>query len=217
MNVDKNPKYPTLQYEYGIDFIDFNDLFYATYFTKYTDWNKDGDGEIWYMDRHYINCDMTKGEYALRDFQLERNGSQIRFKYTCVKSMRLSKMDNACTSLRTKFYYVTNDARQALPMLKHHKFECKDNSVLNSLALQRQQNGNEIAMFYKCCPADFSKSYINRTDRTDMGDRKYFALQNLSFNLAPEEVLKGVWLEADETTNQIDWGYSAAVLRTSFR
>jgi hypothetical protein len=216
MNVDKNPNYPSLQFEYSLDFIDFNDFFYASYITKYTPWNKDGDGEIWYMDRHYINCDMMRGEYALRDFQLERNGSQIRFKYTCVRSMRLSKMDNQCTNSITNWYYVTNDAREALPMLKHHKFECKDNNVLNSIALQRQPGGNNIAIFYKCCPADFSKSYINRTDRADMGNRRYFALQNLSFNLAPEEVLKGVWLEVNETTNQIDWGYSAAILRTSF-
>jgi len=48
-----------------------------------TDWNDRGQGNFVYLDRHLLDCSQFGGNRFINGFKLERNGDQIRFRYSC--------------------------------------------------------------------------------------------------------------------------------------
>ena len=48
----------------------------------YTAWNDRGESHWKYLDRHRLDCSQY-GNYFINGFQFQRNGDQIRYKYSC--------------------------------------------------------------------------------------------------------------------------------------
>ena len=116
-----------------------------------------GDGYYMYIDRHNIECPPT---YALNKIQLtgqvDHDPKQIQYKYKCVNANI-----NNLTNHNTEFKEEGN----SMVYFHDHNIACPDNSVLNSVKLNRGQdengNWNKIRFDYKCGTISKNYDYLN--------------------------------------------------------
>lgn len=145
---------PTFNYHYECidnpnksnDFID-----------KETPLNDYGNGQHVYFDRHNIECLPT---HALNKIQLtgqiDHDPKQIQYKYKCVNA-NINHLNDHNTGF--------NDEGNSIVYFDRHNISCPDNTVLNSVKLNRGQdengNWNKIRFDYKCGIISQSYDYIN--------------------------------------------------------
>lgn len=110
--------------------------------TKPNDW---GNGSIFYLDRHDVNCGENR---VLHGFHLIRpRPNQLAYEFSCLKVN--NKHDNSIASKeKTKYDETANNDRSSTNYLDRHNIVCKPNHAIQEFKLIR--DGRKIAYSYKC-------------------------------------------------------------------
>lgn len=89
---------------------------------RYTRWNDSGKGDIYYLDRHY----MDSGNNIMIKFRLERSGNSIRYRYECSLETGYS-----ITHHNTNWNDVSSKTRESVIFLDRHTVKCSDSQALS--------------------------------------------------------------------------------------
>jgi len=106
---------------------------------RYTNWNNSGNGNIFYLDRHHVDCQ----HHLLIDFQLERSGNNIRYRYNCSH-----ERSHNLHLYYTSWNNVARNQRKSVHYLDRHDVKCPADRGLSGFVLQR--HGNQIRYAYSC-------------------------------------------------------------------
>jgi len=123
---------------------------------KYTRYGSDGNGEVFFLDRHDMKCGENE---AISYFRLERRGGEYRYKYECCPTF-----DSCANRL------VRNDFTPAYNAyyLDRQHIQC-NGDFITSLSMNR--DGNNLRYSYDCCASNKKKiCYTSNTDYTYSGE-----------------------------------------------
>lgn len=116
---------------------------------KQTNWNDYGEGNIWYLDRHDINCD--KG--VVQGFHLQTQPNLIRYNYKCRDIPNVDNSIRVTKETQKGPILYTGLAKVARPywstqFLDRHYVKCDEGFALEKFKLMR--NGEEIYYQFNC-------------------------------------------------------------------
>jgi hypothetical protein len=157
-------------------------------YNRYTTSNDDGDGDVFYLDRHSLMC--NDGE-ALSQFHLYRpNGNRIAYEYTCIKNSAINAIDSYNDQTSTT---KIDDPKENTNYLDRLNVKCKSDYVLVGFKLKK--NGNNIYYSFRCSGVKAINCNTKNTGWTDgnIGQTPYLDRQN--FSLGTNELLQGFHLE----------------------
>jgi len=146
--------------------------------TFYTTMNEYANGHIFYLDRHYINCNQISGKNnAISSLKYFLANNQFNFEYNCLSS---GSIGNNFQNFNTVYhsvdpinYLITNDLCSAIADLNRHEIICPDKTVLKSFILKRNPASNmEIHYEYSCLPAILGDCTDTSTVLTNLVDGK---------------------------------------------
>lgn len=110
-------------------------------YDKYTAWGDTASDETQsahFLDRHEVKCD---GDDLIQQFQLQRKGNQIRYRYRCVKTS-IKKCHNDKTDFNSK-----NSSLQIINLQKLH-ISLPLGHGLNSFKLHVKHKNNKTLFRY---------------------------------------------------------------------
>ena len=156
---------------------------------RFTPFNDDGRGSIFYLDRHNVDCGNNA---AINRFTVQRQGgNRVRYAYKCVTTKNIS---STCVNKQTNPNESAGNDRSSLDYLDRHQLTCDPGHVLKSFKLGRK-GGREIFYQYTCCQAKLAKSFVEKTGESDKGNmsiiyldrqtvdaRDYNVISSLKFN-----------------------------------
>jgi hypothetical protein len=207
LNAHYNPN--RINWDYSVGVYDYNSWTDSSYYIELTNWQDAGEGSIWYLDRHRLNC--QNSHTAMSSFKYERNGNSIRFFYECVTN---SSITNDCYDLQTNYDSIDDNEYKSVHFLDRHRVQCKKDSVLKSWRVERSPRPqNLLRINYRCCKADILNTWTSRTDRTDLGNYNSFYLDRQRLSLGPDEAIQSFWLETSFNPRFMDFGFDAAALK----
>jgi hypothetical protein len=146
---------------------------------RWTPAGADGDGSIFYLDRHYVYC--NSGE-ALQAFHLYRStGSTIAYEFTCVATDAIDSANNYDDT--TGWDSTASDETESTQFFDRHYVQCKTDYALVGFHMQR--SGYQIRIQYRCAPLKPTSCATAETGWTDgdIGktvylDRQYVGVNN---------------------------------------
>ncbi len=152
-------------------------LFEVTNSYRYTNYSKNGGGDIWYLQYHNVNC--PKGS-ALSYLKFEqRSNDDIRYKYDC----RSSGIIYGTERTKTTGWWYINDGDYVDGMAGLSLY-CEDDEALSQFNMVR--SGNNVRYSYTCVGAKlygsigsgitYQKCYYN-CENEDM-DNLYISLSS---------------------------------------
>lgn len=131
-------------------------------FESFTQFNDDGKGDVFFLDRHAIDCGQNS---SLNYFALQRGDGTIRYNFKCIKSDNIS---NTCSNKETAPTDTASDSKKSANFLDRHNLICDEGQALRSFVLSR--NGNKIFYKYSCCVAKIKNCFKGKTPEADSGD-----------------------------------------------
>ncbi len=146
---------------------------------KQTPWNEYDYGNIWYLDRHELDCE--KG--VIQGFQLMSNG-QISYKYKCKNINNVDNSIRVTKQTQKNFIHYTGLAKIVRPYwsthyLDRHYVKCDDGFALQKFKLMRY--GEEVYYQFNCVRiTNYGNCQTVRTDETLGGSKQGFN-QNYHF------------------------------------
>lgn len=158
--------------------------------------NDDGDGSIFYLDRHELKCPAGQ---ALQGFHFTRpQPHKIMYEYGCLKDEGINQKE--IEQLKTKFADTNSDEKNSANYLDRHDVRCPSGKAIAGFKLIRKpENSNEIAYEYSCVPITFEKCDKKETlpqDADDKDGTKFtFYLDRLILMLEGRDVLTAFKLE----------------------
>ena len=165
----------------------------SDFIDKKTELDDYGNGQHVYLDRHNIEC---PPKYALNKIQLtgqiENDPKQIQYQYRCYDTNI-----NNITHHDTRF----NEEGNSIVYFDRHNIECPDNTVLNSVKLNRgkDENGNwnKIRFDYKCGSISHHYDYINSNniDKDGIGN----PTSHIKANIQSLLLYYGIYIKDRET------------------
>jgi len=154
-------------------------------YNKKTDLNDSGNGDIFYLDRHNIECTANS---ALTAFRLGRQNDKIFYNYNCKTSAAISKKD--FVEKTTNFENTDSDSTNSANYLDRHHVECPENYILQKFQLIR--DGSKIAYKFRCVKfigTDCKQAFTDET--LGAKKRETFYLDRQRFLLEPDRALRG--------------------------
>ncbi len=131
-------------------------LMEVTFSYSSTSWNDYGGGDVWYLDRHNLNCGYGKGMNYLR---FQKSGSKIRFIFNCDYRGIIRGTERR---LINSYTYI-KDGRY-VEKLTDQSMKCNDDEVIQQFRLYRSsRTGNHVRYEYTCVGA---KNYGHRSMTT---------------------------------------------------
>jgi hypothetical protein len=110
---------------------------------KETQPNEDGGGNMDYLDKHNVDCGTDS---VISKFALNRpSGNSIKYKYTCLKSVKPLTCRDITTPLNLKGDNAT------IEYLDRHNLSCNTDEAIGRFQYIRGDNGTKIAYSYRCC------------------------------------------------------------------
>lgn len=107
---------------------------------KTTPLNDDGNGNAIFLDRHNVDCN----EQYINNFKLQRDGSKVKYTYTCCKMPD----KKTCVTEQTP---MNDDGGGNAIFLDRHEVKCKDNFALSQFKLSRSRGGKKYRYQFTCC------------------------------------------------------------------
>ncbi len=130
---------------------------HTSQFQSRTNGNDWGQGNIFYLDRHSLDCGANK---VIQGFHLIRpRPDQIGYEYACGGNPSLVSSETYNT--QTPWNATSNDKNSSTNYLDRHNVQCKPSFALQQFKLIR--NGDQIAYQYRC--AKLAKPLECKTDR----------------------------------------------------
>jgi len=154
--------------------------------------NDDGDGSIFYLDRHEVSC--GKGN-AVNSFIMKREDGTIRYNYYCI--YKPDSISTDCTTYTTPENSTkSGDSTHSTHYLDRHDVNCPDNTVLNYFKLMR--NSSKIYYKYTCCKATINTCTEWYTSWKDGGNYQNYYLDRQDVNATGSNVLGRFWMDTDD-------------------
>ena len=197
------------RFDYKFGWFDFDPNLDSAIFEKQTDWNDAGEGSIWFLDRHKLDC--LRNNSAIAGFFFERSGNRIRYNYQCIENKKIS---NECYEDNTPWNDVDGDERKSVHFLDRHRVQCKIDHVLRAFSVQRSPRPNNFIRYsFKCCKTAYINKNTNRFDKTDLGNFNTFYLDRQRISLGPDEVLSAFKLDTYFNPNLMNYVYEYYALK----
>jgi hypothetical protein len=159
---------------------------------KSTPCNDDGAGNIFYLDRHDVDCGAGHG---LSQFWLRRQGATIRYDYRCIDNASISEQ---CHSKTTPINATGPIKTASMRYLDRHNVQCADDEVISHFRMLRNpSNLDQIYYHYNCCKARLTKCREWETPKQDCGNWTTFYLDRLNVDAEGYEVFTRFVLSGD--------------------
>jgi hypothetical protein len=182
-----------------------NDISLCSSEYNYTSLGDDGDGSIYQLANHTIDCGTGK---LLSSFKLERSGDKMRYRYKCVED----KDDtNYCVIKTTTSNVVNSDYFHSINYLDRHTLDCSDGYAIRKVQLIK--SGSQIYFSYSCCKASLNYCSYNETKNEDRGDKSTHYLDRLEVNAGNFRVLKGFKFNSSGD-EQMNYSYTSCGIST---
>jgi len=145
------------------------------------DW---GDGEIFYLDRHDVDCK----EGALQGFHLKRpNEKAIAYSFACSNSKAIKKN-------QIKKETPLNDTNESkanvsINYLDRHEVKCDNKYALQRFTLKR--TGTKVQYIYTCVEVNCLDIKNENTPESDAGSFSSIFLDRQNVRISPDRVLIG--------------------------
>jgi hypothetical protein len=168
--------------------------------------NDNGNGSIFYLDRHTVSCGTGN---ALNRFQLFRENDTIRYNYNCIYSESIS---TACSDYTTPVNSTRDgDSTHTTHYLDRHDVNCPNDSLLTDFVLTRSGSRN-IYYKYTCCKASITSCVDQYTSWQDGGNYQNYYLDRQNVDATGTKVLGRFWMD---TNSKGDWRYLMRVCTLS--
>jgi len=129
-------------------------------FSRTTPVNEDGSGNVYYLDRHYLECPAGN---IISGFHFQRQGSnQFFYEYNCRQNQAIS--NKSFVEKQTPFNIVEQGGNYSVNYLDRHDVKCDDSYGLVAFGVIRQ--GDKIAYKYKCAKVMKSTDPMGCSDKT---------------------------------------------------
>ncbi len=144
----------------------------ANWLKKNTGTNDDGDGSIFYLDRHNVACPAGS---AILGFHLFRpSGGKIYYEFDCTASKAIT---NDVITQTTDFTNTDSQEKASMNYLDRHRVQCPDGRALQSFKINRNpSNTSQIQYAYNCAKINSNKCVRTELDWTSMGNKSIFYL-----------------------------------------
>jgi hypothetical protein len=153
--------------------------------TPKNDW---GNSEIFYLDRHNVNCGSNE---AVQGFKLIRPTSKLlSYKYVC-KSKSPSISEKTYED-KTGANETAGNKKRSANYLDRHNVMCKNGYALQRFKLERE--GNKIFYSFKCVQVSCDANLSLETTKTDNGGFNTIYLDRQDIRLKTNEVMVGFHL-----------------------
>jgi len=166
--------------------------------------NDAGNGSIFFLDRHSLEC----GDFeAISRFSLVSSAiNRINYQYECRSSPLI--ITNTCVTKYTNYNDIAADERNSSLFLDRHDMICGDNSVIRSFKLQRQNR--RIRYEYRCCRTLYNGVCTSReTAKQSYGGYSILSLANRStVSASPFTAFSRIKLNSLDKSTNFSYGYS---------
>lgn len=117
---------------------------FASCYNRWTPSNDYGDGVIFYLDRHYLQCNPGEG---LTAFHLWRpNANRISYEYQCDRTAAIDV--SSAYEAATTIDGVASNWKESAQFLDRHPIVCRQDYVLTGFSFHRF--GNQFRYNYRC-------------------------------------------------------------------
>jgi len=173
---------------------------------QYTPWNDRGEGNFWYLDRHFLDCGKTNSRF-MNGFQFERNGDNIRYRFSCTPfsfNQTPSSFSTRAVApmVEKKWGETTYYPMNSTPYLTQ-KVECPNGSGLVNFGLVRRPEDKEnepvdAATFINMVANSFDPKHATMVAWNAVAKALGWVahpgdLLNYYYSCAPIPSLKGCW------------------------
>lgn len=166
----------------------------------------DGNGSIFYLDRHDINCGAGN---LINRFRMQRVGDQMRYEFTCVYSKSIF---GTCLNYSTPVNSTkSGDSTHSTHYLDRHNISCPTGYGVSRFKLQRS-GSRDIYFDYTCCQANFSSCRDVITSLQDGGNQQTFYLDRQNVDATGFDALTR--FQFNSNSNH-DWKYYIKVCTLS--
>jgi hypothetical protein len=163
-----------------------------------------GNGEIYYLDRHHVNC---PPQNVLQGFHLFRpNPTSISYEYFCKTSIGVDETNQYHG--HTSPNDVDRNLRNSANYLDRHNVNCRDGFALKSFHLNRPEaNRNQIFYKYVCVKVNCSDYKDSITNETSAGDKSIIYLDRQNVKVQENQALVGFRLMTRYQGNETFFKY----------
>lgn len=174
----------------------------------YTEYRDAGHGNIFYLDRHDVNC----GLHPMTFFKLERQGdNKIRYHYTCAKNERLTlPKQNEVEWKYTKWNDTGADAKKSNIFLDRHTMVCSTDKVIGKFSLERKKS--KIRYQYTCLPYKHVCCKPFTTTLNSRGDQETFYLDRHAVGMEKSDHVAIESFKLETINGQIRYVYTMCQL-----
>jgi len=156
--------------------------------------NDDGNGSIFFLDRHYFECPIGS---VLSAFHLNRkDGNKIFYEYNCRDGLAISR--KSFIQKQTQFN-DTDQENSSVNFLDRHEIKCDDNFALVGFGLIR--DGRKIAYKYRCAKIKVFKLSNSCSDKTtplnQAGTRQNYYLDRHTVDTYQGQFIQGFKLNSN--------------------
>ena len=167
--------------------------------------NENGEGKVYYLDRHNVDCGYDHEPDGLNGFQLKSNNDNatIQYEYKC-----LTGIDTSDGGEHNTAPDVDGDPPHSV-YLDRHTVDCK-NKPITQFKLHRNSAGDKIFYKYHCAKAPNSSTCRDvTTEYNDQGGGNVVYLDRHAVNCNEGEYLSKFRLDADDndTTGKYRYEY----------
>ena len=167
--------------------------------------NENGEGKVYYLDRHNVDCGYDHDPDGLNGFQLKSNNDNatIQYEYKC-----LTGIDTSDGGEHNTAPDVDGDPPHSV-YLDRHTVDCK-NKPITQFKLHRNSTGDKIHYKYHCAKGPNSNTCRDvTTEYNDQGAGNVIYLDRHAVSCNEGEYLSKFRLDADDndTTGRYRYEY----------
>jgi len=119
----------------------------------------DGEGKVYYLDRHNINCE----DSPLNSFKFTRpSNTTTQYNYSCVDGIKMSTTEKHTLSNHKG---PSKGKESSTLYLDRHTLDCSDKPITQFI-LKRDNNGKNIYYTYKCGNTTTNSPVCRETNTT---------------------------------------------------
>jgi len=171
-------------------------------FNRQTEDNDWGSNNIYYLDRHNINCNPNE---AIQGFRLYRSASnKITYKYNCKTNQKLISGKTFYDD-KTKENIIGKDEHKSANYLDKHDVQCKKGYALQGFKLNR--SGKKIYYSYRCVEVSCGNKLTKTTNPTDDGGFSTIYLDRQNVSVGKDEIITGFKLISKDRNFQYEINY----------
>lgn len=113
-------------------------------FSRYTPWNHMKDGDMVYLDRHWVSCN----QQPMSMFHMQRSGSNVRYQSSCCSVSGPTTVSSG--AVYTKYSGFSSDGDGKFVYLDRHSVNCGHNGFITFFKLQRDSGHSYVRYHYTC-------------------------------------------------------------------